>query len=252
MRTLKHAASLALAAAALPACLAPHVARFDHTTQDEQKMHAGCPSSAADIEGNRYNTVLIGQQCWFAENLRVTRFHDGTSIPEDLLTSIDVAKYGRLYRWAAVASPSGICPAGWHVPSDQEFLQLELAIGMPPEEANKTGWRGSGDESRKLKQFDVARTWDAAARALVNQSGFSALPGGGSDGWVTTADGIYGDFWTRTEHDAERAWYRSLTWWSLHPDRERIRRVHIDKGTGTSVRCIHGALDSPNLKDNKG
>lgn len=230
-------AATALGTFLMPACVTPHSVRFDHAAQAQQKAAAGCPASVADLDGNRYVTVLIGQQCWLAENLRVTRYRDGTEIPKEHWAVIDVHTYGRLYRWAAVTHRAGLCPEGWQVPSDAEFQQLELAVGMAPEIVKQTGWRGSADESRTLKQLDVAREWTAEARAQVNRSGFSALPGGGSS-WVTTADGLYGDFWTRTEHSEDRAWYRSLTWWSMHPNRDRIRRVHVDKGLGTSVRCI--------------
>lgn len=230
-----------VAALSIPACTTPYTARFDHAAQAEQKDLAGCPRFATDHDGNRYDTVLIGQQCWLAENLRVTRYRDGSEIPEAQLAVIDLEAYGRLYRWAAVAHRAGLCPSGWHVPSDAEFQQLELTIGMAPSTVEATGWRGAASESRKLKQFDVEGDWTAQARNLVNQSGFSALPGGGSS-WVTTADGVYGDFWTSTEHDQDRAWYRGLTWLSLHPRRHQIRRVHVDKHQGSSVRCI---LDGP-------
>lgn len=229
----------------MPACLTPHTVRFDHSTQVEAKTAAGCPTSATDQDGNKYDTVLIGEQCWYAENLRVTTYRDGATIDDELLAVIDVEKYGRLYRWAAVTNPAGLCPDGWRVPSDEDFQKLELSIGMDPEVVKETGWRGDGDESRMLKEFDVARSWTDESKAVVNQSGFSALPAGGSSGALTTADGIYGDFWTSTEHNEKRAWYRSLTWWSLHPNRNRVRRVHIDKGTGTSVRCIQAAGATP-------
>jgi len=230
-------AGMTAGALLMPACVTPHTVHFDHAAQAEQKASAGCPASVTDLDGNHYTTVLIGDQCWFAENLRVAHYRDGSQIPDQHWAVIDVHKYGRLYRWAAVTNPAGLCPTGWQVPSDLEFQQLELAVGMPPEAVKQSGWRGTGDESRALKQFDVSRDWTQHARAQVNRSGFSALPAGGSS-WVTTADGLYGDFWTRTEHSPDRAWYRSLTWWSMHPSRDRIRRVHVDKGLGTSVRCI--------------
>lgn len=235
-------ALIVLGALLMPTCVSPHTVPFDADKQHSQKVAAGCPLSVQDRDGNSYGTVLIGRQCWFAQNLRVSHYRDGSAIETEHVAVIDLEKYGRLYRWAAVTNPAGLCPEGWHVPSDAEFQQLELAVGMAPETVRETGWRNTAGESRKLKQTDVARQWTPKTRAQVNQSGFSALPGGGSSGWVTGADGLYGDFWTRTEHDEDRAWHRSLTWWSMHPSRESIRRVHIDKGTGTSVRCI---LDAP-------
>lgn len=222
-------------------CLTPHTAPFDHAAQADQKAAAGCPNSVTDGEGYSYTTVLIGGQCWFAENLRVAKYRDGSAIPDEQLALIDLEKYGRLYRWPAVSNSAGLCPEGWHVPTDAEFQQLEVSVGMPADTAMEAGWRGKDGEARRLKQFDVARSWTPDAKAEVNQSGFSGLAGGGSSGSLTTADGLYGDYWTSTEHNEERAWYRSLTWWSMHPSRNRIRRTHVDKGQGSSVRCL---LDS--------
>lgn len=222
-------AAIALGAFLMPACVTPHTVRLDHAAQVRQKAAAGCPLSATDVDGNRYATVLIGRLCWLADNLRVTRFRDGSAVPNKQTKVIDLKKYGRLYRWAAVTNQAGLCPAGWHVPNDAEFQQLDVAVGMAPATVKKTGWRGTANESRKLKQYDVARMWTPKIRAQVNRSGFSALPGGGSAGWYTGGDGLYADFWTRTEHNKDRAWYRSLTWWSIHPSRHRIRRTHVAK-----------------------
>ena len=211
---------------------------FEYSKQAAQKADVGCPTTVTDVDHHSYNTVLIGKQCWMAENLRVRHFRDGAAVDDEQMAVIDVDKFGLLYRWAAVTHPSGLCPTGWHVPSDAEFQQLELAVGMAPDVVKETGWRGANDEARKLKQFVVASSSTPEMKALVNASGFSALPAGGSSGAITGADGLYSDFWTSTEHDDERAWYRSQTWFSLHPNRTRIRRVHVDKAQGSSVRCL--------------
>ena len=113
-----------------------------------------CPGAATvtDYDNNTYNTVQIGNQCWMKENLRTTHYSDGTSIPMGNSTSnttayyyvdnniSNVSTYGYLYNWPAVmgnsssssANPSGvqgICPTGWHVPSDAEWIQLSDYVG---------------------------------------------------------------------------------------------------------------------------
>ena len=119
------------------------------TTEEPLQPTTDGPSQpVTDIDGNEYKTVKLGNQVWMAENLRTTRYADGTPIPLGTEASLDVAyryypnynranvsKYGYLYNWAAVmngsasseANPSGvqgICPDGWHVPSDAEWTEL--------------------------------------------------------------------------------------------------------------------------------
>ena len=102
-----------------------------------------CPTSSVNFDGYDYETVQIGEQCWFAENLRTTVYADGTAIPEvtangawtGLSTgaqctydndAINALIYGRLYNWYAVNNGSGLCPSGWHVPTDEEWKTLEM------------------------------------------------------------------------------------------------------------------------------
>lgn len=153
-------AAIALGALLMPTCVTPHTVRFDHPDQVRQKAAAGCPASVTDRDGNRYVTVLIGQQCWLAENLRVTRYRDGSAIPKKLTKVIDLKKYGRLYRWAAVTNRAGLCPAGWQVPSDAEFQQLELAVGMAPATVKKRG--GAAQPTRAASSN--SSMWPASGR----------------------------------------------------------------------------------------
>ena len=103
-------------------------------------------NSVLDIDNNTYNTVLIGAQCWTKENLRVTKYNDGTNIPEITSTGTwnttivtgartvyndlpaNLTTYGYLYNWYAVADARKICPDGWHVPSDGEWTSLILFL----------------------------------------------------------------------------------------------------------------------------
>ena len=103
---------------------------FDFSSQSAYKAKLKCPERVTDYDGNIYTTVAVGTQCWFSENLKVTHYRDGKEIKDS--EEIDVKKYGRLYTWASVSDPSGLCSTGWHVPSDREFQNLETAVGMAP------------------------------------------------------------------------------------------------------------------------
>ena len=152
-------------------------------------------------QGYDYATVLIGEQCWFAENLRT----NGDAIPSglsegdwydttsgavvvygegddceddsDIIDACDPAQalneYGRLYNWYAVDDARGLCPSDWHVSTDGEWMTMEMGLGMSEAEANDTGWRGN-DQGRQMK---TDYGWSLTING-TNTSGFSGLPGG--------------------------------------------------------------------------
>jgi len=179
-------------------------------------IEEGGPDSTGtvtDIDGNVYKTVKIGNQWWMAENLKVTRYRNGDPIPNitdnhtwvDLSTGAycnynndisNVATYGRLYNWYAVDESRNIAPAGWHVPTDDEWKQLEIYLGMSPTEADETHWRGT-DEGGKLKETGTTH-WYSPNTGATNESGFTALPGGYrvSGGFSSLGFGAY--FWSST------------------------------------------------------
>lgn len=179
-----------------------------------------------DYDGNTYKTVKIGNQWWMAENLKTTHFSNGTEIPlignneswanliqtdkaycyyNDSITNANT--YGALYTWAAAMNgdesseliPSlvpGICPVGWHLPSDGEWIVLEMQLGMSYDEAWLMGWRGI-NEGTKMKTKDG---WFDNGNG-TNSSGFSALPAG-----IRSNQGLFIDagkstqFWSSTEY----------------------------------------------------
>ncbi len=200
-----------------------------------------CPQSVIDLEGNQYATVTIGKRCWMAENIRSLQYRNGTRIGEVFVYDNDesnVADYGRLYTWKA-ANAAPICPEGFHIPTEADWQELELGLGMSPEVAEETGWRHSADESRKLKRFDNAVFWTEESQKAINESGFSALPGGvRSDGGKYFGLGSYADFWSSSEVDETTAFNRSLVWMVWHPGSDEIYRNMTDKNWGFSVRCI--------------
>lgn len=191
-----------------------------------------------------------------AENLRVTHYRSGAPIPnvtdDQEWSSLDggaysyyehepgnIALYGLLYNWFAVDDAQGICPAGWHVPSDEEWQELEMHLGMSQDEAGRAdpgGWRGT-DEGGTLKATGTSH-WQSPNTGATNASGFSALPGGGRPGYGIWGGGFYykgqkASLWTSSEHDATEAWMRNLDY-----DSSGVRRRTITKRNGFSVRCV--------------
>jgi uncharacterized protein (TIGR02145 family) len=212
----------------------------------------GPGSTVTDYDGNVYQTVQIGEQVWMAENLKTTHYADGSAIPLvegttewDNLTPSDKAycwydnstanrdTYGGLYTWAGAmngaagssANPSGVqgvCPDGWHLPSDAEWTELTDYLG------------GSGVAGGKLKEAGTAH-WASPNSGATNESGFTALPGG-SRGQHGTFDvqGSSAYFWSSTENDPATAWLRLLGY-----DNAGVGRFYIDNlETGCSVRCV--------------
>ena len=163
-------------------------------------------TTVTDFDGNIYQTVLIGNQVWMSENLKSIHYADGTplvsgtgvgDISGDYTTKYyfwyndDSATYfetyGALYTWAAVMNgaassnnnPSGIqgvCPDGWHLPSDTVWKELEMYLGMSQLSADSTGLRGT-DEGGKLKEAGITH-WNSPNTGATNSSGFTAVGAG--------------------------------------------------------------------------
>lgn len=200
----------------------------------------------SDTQGNLYNTVLVGTKLWMTENLRTTMLNDNTPVPEITDNTLWVGTatsaycwynndatfkptYGALYNWYAVNSGK-LCPAGWHVPSDDEFNALEIALGMAADQSDVWGSRGT-DHGLKMKN---TTGWTDNGNG-TNSSGFSALPGGyrfGADGQFFLQTTIT-YWWTATEHDADRGWYRRLDSSSA-----QVYRASTSKKGGKYIRCV--------------
>ena len=100
-------------------------------------------ATVTDIDGNVYETVWIGDQHWMAENLKVARYRNGERFFKGFINNSFKDIYGFTYNWHQVDDSRGICPEGWHVPSDEEFIFLEMYIGIPEIELMGTFFRGS-------------------------------------------------------------------------------------------------------------
>ncbi len=206
-----------------------------------------CGLTMTDYDGNVYETVRIGDQCWMAENLRVTHYRNGDPIPNvtngtewlDLTTGAycnynndegHVAVYGRLYNWFAAVDSRNIAPIGWHVPSDEEYKQLEMYLGMSSTDADAENWRGT-DEGGKLKETGYTY-WESPNTGATNESGFAAR-GAGSRYASFFGVGETARLWTTTVGVPNTAWERLLSYNSA-----QIRRTHPNNDHGLSIRCV--------------
>jgi uncharacterized protein (TIGR02145 family) len=199
-------------------------------------------ATTVTFDGHTYALVAIGTQCWFAENLRSDNYRNGDTIPGNLSdaqwTSTpagaqaiygndfdNLTSYGRLYNWYAVDDSRGLCPSGFHVPSDGEWMTLEMALGMTSSQANSNGHRGT-DHGAQMK----TPWWGG-----TNSSGFSALPGGYRyDTGSYNTLGVGGTWWTSSlTLYGTVATVRSLEYgWS------GVVKGGNDIGMGFSVRCV--------------
>ncbi|MFC2088078.1 FISUMP domain-containing protein [Calditrichota bacterium] len=205
-----------------------------------------------DIDGNIYNVVKIGTQWWMAENLKTNSYRNGDNVPNIINNSQwgnttsgaycnynnDVNNsetYGLLYNWYAANDSRGLAPAGWHVPTDEEWKQLEMFLGMSQSQADATEWRGT-DEGGKMKTTGTIQggdgLWESPNTGATNSSGFSALPGGDRGDflgnnfhWI----GYYGFWWS----SGSSAWKRHVNY-----EYSQVFRLTSDKRYGYSIRCV--------------
>ena len=208
--------------------------------------------TVVDIDGNTYHTVMINDQCWMKENLRTTKKPDGSDIAlnsERYCPNNDannVAVYGYLYTWTAMmngaasssANPSGvqgICPTGWHVPSDAEWTKMTNYI------SSQDIFYCNNNSSNIAKVLAATTGWTSSTtncdvgndQSSNNATGFSALPAGYYEG------GIYGfsndaRFWSATLYSNSSNAYRRY----LYYNDARVNRGNYSKSSGYSVRCL--------------
>ncbi|MFN5356945.1 MAG: fibrobacter succinogenes major paralogous domain-containing protein [Bacteroidota bacterium] len=218
--------------------------------KEEEQQPAIETGTMADVDGNTYTTVKVGNSWWMAENLRVTHYRDGspiTRLDSDIDWLSGSAGYsvhpeattlmGNLYNWAAVSNSIPVAPDGWHIATDEEWKQLELDLGMSSSAANALGWRG-GKEGDALKATGTVNWARFDPVWADNSSGFSALSGSCRifDGRFGTPGKGYAGFW----------WTSSAS--TLHPDKAYYRYLDYKRSSvfrqteqvkyGFSVRCV--------------
>jgi uncharacterized protein (TIGR02145 family) len=192
-----------------------------------------------DADGNVYATVTIDTQTWMAENLKTTKYNDGTTIPLvpnfsnwESLTTPGYCWYkneprygdfyGAIYNWYTV-NTGKLCPSGWHVPTQAEWETLIDYLG------------GTSVAGGKLKQTFVLH-WNDPNVGATNEFGFTALPGGYRNTFASADyQGVraVSRFWTATETDSDRAQFISIS-----NDKITASIVSLLKNNGHSVRCI--------------
>jgi uncharacterized protein (TIGR02145 family) len=222
--------------------------------------------TVTDVDCNVYKTVKIGDHWWMAENLKTKRYRNGDSIVYvsqvnyhlDSVTwnHLDSGAYciidnssetspnyqgkmfGFLYNWYAVNDARNIAPEGWHVPSDAEWKELEIYLGMDTGEADKMSWRGT-DQGNKLKIDGGSKGWNQPTDIYsvwgTNESGFTATGGG-----CCMYNGIWGNpgtfstgFWWTSSTNIDKPLYRYLDY-----NKPNVFRYYGPKTYGFSIRCI--------------
>jgi uncharacterized protein (TIGR02145 family) len=197
-------------------------------------------SILVDADGNSYNAIEIGTQLWMTKNLETTKYRDGTSIPNVTgylewgnnttgaycyynNSSSNRTLYGMMYNWYAAENSKGLCPTGWHIPSESEWVTLTTFLG------DKSVAGG------KLKTTGTS-IWQVPNTGATNESGFSALPGG-----YRQRDGDFGglkyaaDFMSTTTDISNSG----LIWgFSLRANDSELQAGYREKFNGLSVRCI--------------
>ncbi len=215
-------------------------------------------SKLTDIDGNSYETVLVGDQCWMAENLMVSKNADGSAVdgtgdtdttPPSAYGDADwEATEGYLYNWQDAMNGStaqgaqGICPTDWHLPTHDEWTDLERYICETegngscdttfPKDTTTIGWLGT-NEGTELKNVTNVNGQTGTDPNGDDGYDFAGLLAGGhfTDGSFGNR-GAYGGFWSSSE-DGSYAWYRNL-----FSSNAGVSRLNADKGFGLSVRCL--------------
>jgi uncharacterized protein (TIGR02145 family) len=192
--------------------------------------------TVSDIDGNVYSTVLIGGRWIMAENLKTAHFRNG-SVISNLVANASWTDtipawchyqhnptyeytFGKMYNWYCVSDTSGLCPAGWHVPTDAEWTALIDSLG------------GEAIAGGKMKALTG---WNSPNIQATNESGFSGKPGGYRDGYGTFyVINITGNWWSSTLNGPVNPWFRSL----YYNDGDINRMTNFSINGGTSVRCM--------------
>jgi uncharacterized protein (TIGR02145 family) len=193
--------------------------------------------AVTDVDGNVYDAVTLGSQKWITTNLKVTKYQNGDPILSGLSNTewentvsgayatynnsdANNTTYGKLYNWYSVSDSRKLCPAGWHVPTDGEWMTLINYLG------------GENVAGGKLKETGTSH-WNSPNEA-TNESSFSALPGGQRNWYGTYATiGDYGYWWTSSVGFAGGSWGISTV-----NSEAKVVKLNYTVECGFSVRCV--------------
>ena len=219
----------------------------------ENKQQNIILNAVRDVDGNHYDAVRIGDQVWMKTNLRTKHFRDRSPISvgeassdkpfvyEPTTTEVpgyDNKNYGLYYNWSAVNDERGLCPKGWHVPSNGEWTELEDYLGSRVEYCYNGRPYAMAYSIASTNGWNIDSTfvyWEGSPGYSPTENdatGFSAIPAGLWD-HVYEGAGKYAFFWSSTPYNSHMAWYCRLSDWS-----EGIRRYMDKKDYGFSVRCL--------------
>jgi uncharacterized protein (TIGR02145 family) len=243
----------------------PELEALQATIEDlENVIYSSGIYQLEDIDGNTYEVGKFGDQVWMTENLRVTHYADGTEIPHlegnanwSSLASDDVsraycwysddstnyASYGALYTYAAAINGNntgdnvqGVCPDGWHLPSDEEWKELEMFFGMSQVDADDEDWNRGEMEHIGSKMAGEISMWNddlLIQSPEFGSSGFNSRPTGYRYNGNFWYFGNTAQYWTSSMYNSLESWRRVST-----ADRTGVARVTSTKSTASSVRCI--------------
>jgi uncharacterized protein (TIGR02145 family) len=219
------------------------------TCANEYISVTGCNGQTSlTYDGRTYDLVEIGGQCWFADNLATDQYRNGDAIPTGLDNSTwqsttsgayaiynddgaNDAIYGKLYNWFTTVDSRGLCPIGWHIPSDCEWMYLEGSIGMTVQQQQTEGYRGT-NEGGAMK---ATTNWISPNTGSTNSSGFTGLPGGGRSNIGTYVSiGVWGFWWCSSDFYSGDAFVRLLNYEYSSVVRQYSNNIH----GGFNVRCI--------------
>ncbi len=230
-------------------CLDEEAINYNPDATDNNGICVYSGLGVTDVDNNFYNSAIFGEQEWMIENLKVTHYRNEDSISTGLTGSEwanlsngaysiynndphNATIYGNLYNWFSVEDDRNIAPEGWHIPTDEEFMELEIFLGMNELDALGTSWRGT-DEGSKLKADTL---WIYQYQSSTIKSGFEAI-GGGVRFYFSTELYLgldyYCRFWSLSEGDTTLAWSRELSY-----NNTMVSRHLQYKQNGFSVRCV--------------
>jgi uncharacterized protein (TIGR02145 family) len=199
-------------------------------------------SIITDADGNTYNTIQIGNQCWMQSNLKVSKYRNGDLIPNGLINAnwtaanfdafamynnslVNDGLYGKLYNHFSVMDSRGLCPTGWHVPLDGEWNTLENFLG---------GSHAAGGALKSAVTQPTQGGWNSPNSNATNSSGFLAMPGGRRDFWGDFSEIGNRGYWWSSTLSGSFVWYRYLSF-----NHGQFTRDFFDFRTcGFSVRCL--------------
>ena len=227
--------------------------RLASNYNDPTNTICGC-SDPIEYQGYSYDVVTVGNQCWFAENLRIESYRNGDPIPQNEADGDwanahqtsegawchpngDASKsssYGHLYNHWLIMDGREVCPNGWHVPSDADFMKLEIFMGMSLETALQTDWRGSDQGTRLKASPSSIVPWDG-----TDEVGFRWVQGGwrhvsGSYGYIDDLGLLM--FTPSAESGSATYGFRQAG--NQYQPGGLVRTFGGNAGDGRSLRCL--------------